>query len=69
MLDFFKKILSDEHNIPSTKRVIALIGTFALIAYMFCFQSTIALEAITIIILGSLGVTGAISIFGNKNKL
>ena len=69
MWEFLKKIISDENAIPSTKRILSISGTIAIIVYMFCFQSIDALDALTIIVLGSIGVTGAVSIFGNKNKL
>ncbi len=68
MINFIKNIFSDDNGVPSVKRILSFIGTVALIGYMFLFNSTNALDAVTMIVLGCLGVTGAISIFGNKTK-
>lgn len=66
MKEFIKGLLSDENGIPSTKRLISLVGVISIIIFMFVFKSIPALDATTMIVLGSLGITGAVSIFGNK---
>lgn len=63
--DFLLKMVSDETG-PSSKRIIFIIGSLCVFTLMCIFRNTIFVDASTIIICASLGITGAVSIFGKK---
>lgn len=65
MIEFLKKVISDENETPSTKRIIALVGSLSLfVVFLFaCFTqlsyepSKELLTAIVTIICVGLGAT------------
>jgi hypothetical protein len=63
MIEFIKKVLSDENGIPSSKRLIGLMGGISLIAIMFIYHNDTSIDAVLVMTLGALGISGAVSIF------
>ena len=63
MINFIKKVLSDENEIPSSKRILGVMGGISLIAVMFIYHNDTSIDAVLVMTLGALGISGAVSIF------
>lgn len=66
MKEFFKKIFYDEHNNPSSKRFVGILGGLSLIVFMFTFPSEYSNSSVLIMSLGALGISGLEQIFSKK---
>lgn len=65
--DFIYKLLSENNEFPSSKRVIAMVGSFVIFGLTIANPNDLFVDASTIIICGALSITGAISIFKRNN--
>lgn len=56
--EIIKAIFSDENGVWSSKRIIGFIGAMCLFVNMFVNNTEYGVDAVLIIALGSLGITG-----------
>jgi hypothetical protein len=57
IINWIKQIFQDESGLTSSKRVVGVIASFALIAYMFITPSDAANNSVLILALGGLSMT------------
>jgi hypothetical protein len=63
LIDFIKKIISDDAGEPSSKRTVGLLASIALIVYMFIYPSNEANNSVLILAISGLGLTTLDKIF------